>query len=418
MSTRRQFLGTAALGAIDVVYGNVKAIRESELSGADKQLIVEQLKVYEIKVNQRGNWIFVELITNKGLNGIGEASHAISYSSNIGSEQIQSEIREFFGIVKGMSPFLIEKYLLRGFSRATSGGKLAATAFSAIEQALWDITGKAIGMSSCNFFGGKIRDEIRVYANINRATNQRDENGRRLISDFQRNAEIALKSGFSALKLAPFDEMKPLPSNPAQIREDIDYAIQCIEKIRNTVGHDVDLLIDVHSHLNQTLGIETAKQVEPFNLFWFEEPVNPEKQVGEMQKITESTTKQTAGGESIFGRTGFFPLIKEHAVDILMPDVKHCGGVQELRQIAALAETVGINVSPHNPSGPVSTAVSVALCANIPNFSILEYAQGEVDWRGRLLVPSEEVHNGYIQVNDRPGWGFDFNFKELEKHLI
>jgi galactonate dehydratase len=416
MYTRRKFLQTVALGVSAVSVGSVNPLYAAGLTISDKNLLVERLKVYEVKVNHRGNWFFVELITNKNIKGIGEASHAISYSNVGNSRLILNELNDFFGLVKGESPFDIEQYRQKGWQKAQTG-KLSATAFSAIEQALWDIAGKAAGIPSYQFFGGKVRNKIRVYANINRATNKRDNNGRRLISDFRNNAELALKSGFNALKLAPFDEMKPLPSNPVQIRDDIDYAIRCIEEIRNIIGNETDLLIDVHSHLNQSLGIETAKQLEPFNLFWFEEPVNPSENILDMKAITVSTKKQTAGGESIFGRKGFYPLITEKAVNILMPDVKHCGGVQELKHIAVLADTAGIDISPHNPSGPVSTAVNVALCAHIPNFSILEYAQGEVEWREKLITPVEKVDKGYIHVNDRPGWGYELNYSEINKQL-
>lgn len=419
MSSRRSFIKKSILAAcvpagittLATTPSHAEFLKTNTPGHADK-LIITDIKIYTVKVNQRGNWIFVELKTNKGINGLGEASQGGAE----GSKSIQDEILAFFNLIKGGAAFDIENYRQRGWKRAQSG-RVSSTAFSAIEHALWDIKGKALGVPVHQLLGGKIRDKIKAYANINRATNERDANGRRPAYAFQQNAELALKNGFKAIKMAPFDEMKPLPSTPQQITADIDHAVGCIEAVRKTIGNDIDLLVDVHSHLDRTLGIETAKRVEPFNLFWFEEAVNPSKYPEETKAITESTTKTTAGGESIFGREGFAPLINLKALDILMPDVKHCGGILELKYIAAMAETAGLSVAPHNPSGPIATAASVHAVSTIPNFAILEMAYGEVPWRSELVTPVEQFVDGYITVNDNPGLGYILNEKELVKHL-
>ncbi len=391
----------------------------------DDKLIVTDLKLHVIKVNQRGNWIFIELLTNKGIIGLGEASHGAPSSAE-GVKQMQKELATFFEMVKGESSFAIEQYRQRGWQSARSGetrsgqtqsGLAASTAFSAIEQALWDINGKALGIPVFQLLGGKVREKIKCYANINRATNEKDAQGRRTAAAFQKSAELALQQGFKAIKMAPFDEMKPLPSTPQQIDADIDHAIQCIEAVRKTIGNDIDLLVDIHSHLNQTLGIEVAKRVEPLNLFWLEEAVDPEKFVQETKAITDSTTKTIAGGESLFGREGFAPLINMKALDILMPDVKFCGGILELKYIGAMAETAGLQIAPHNPSGPIATAASVHAIAGMPNLSILEMAYGEVPWRGNLVSPAEEFTDGYITITDQPGLGYQLNLSEVKKHI-
>jgi galactonate dehydratase len=280
------------------------------------------------------------------------------------------------------------------------------------------LKGKALGVPVYDLLGGKLRNEIRVYANINRANNEKEDSGRRSVANFQHNAEEALKNGFTAVKLAPFDEMKPLPSTPAQIEEDINYAVSTIETIRKTIGNNVDLLIDVHSHLNRDLAIETAKRIESSHLYWFEEPVNPERFQQDTKSIKENINQMLAGGESIFGVKGFTPLLNNNALGIIMPDVKHCGGLQELKKIAEFANAAGsIRVAPHNPSGPVSTAVSAHLCANIPNFAILEFAYGEVPWRAQIIQPEERFVNGNIILNDKPGLGADLNKKAINTHI-
>lgn len=411
--SRRHFLKTTALtAAIPTAFG------AGEGKVTAPKLVITGLKVHTVKVNQRGNWYFVELLTNGGLSGLGEASHGFTVSDPGGETRLKTELSAFFELVKGESPFTVEQFRQRGLPRARAGGKTAITAFSGIEQALWDLAGKALDVPTHTLFGGKIRDKVKVYANINRATNERDAAGRRIIASFQKNAERALKSGFKAVKLAPFDDMKPLKTaSPEQIEADLAYAIACTEAVRQTIGPEVDLLIDVHSHLNRALAIETAKRLEKTKLYWFEEAVDPQTQPEDTKAITEAIQQPAAGGEAIFGREGFAALIQNKALDIIMPDVKHCGGLLECRFIAALAEfSGGIRVSPHNPSGPISTAASVQVCAGMPNFSILEFAYGEVPWRADLINPAEEFRDGYLPVPTGPGLGYTLNHSVLSKH--
>lgn len=418
-SSRRSFLKMAGLGAVmQLVPSTMNAFPNfhSESTFGNK-LLVTGIKIYKVKVNQRGSWYFIELITDKGLSGFGEASHAFGGLSAEGDKALHAALSYFFELVKNQSPFNIEQFRQRGWNRATQS-KISGTAFSGIEQALWDLKGKALGVPVYELLGGKLRDTVKVYANINRANNDKENSGHRSVANFQRNAEEALKNGFKAVKLAPFDEMAPLTSSPEKLKSDIDYAVNCIQTIRQTIGNNTELLIDVHSHLNRDLAIETAKRLEPYNLYWFEEPVNPEKFVQETKEIKDNIRQNLAGGEAIFGVDGFAPLLKTNALSIIMPDVKHCGGLQELKNIASIANALGgVTVAPHNPSGPVATAASAHLCANIPNFAILEFAYGEVPWRADLLSPPEQFVNGSIIINDDPGFGFTLN-KKLIATLI
>jgi galactonate dehydratase len=414
--SRRSFIKKSIVGTSigAFIHGWANANTTPNALSSHDTLSIIDIHVHIVKVNHRGNWIFVELLTNKGISGIGEGSHGASGTTTESKDLLYKYVNTFFSFVKNESPFLIEQYRQRAWIHAREG-RNAATVFSAIEQALWDIQGKALGVPVHQLLGGKLMDKIRTYANINRATNEYDSSGRRTAAAFQRSAAIALQQGFTAIKMAPFDEMKKLPSTSSQIHADIDHAIACLEAVRKTIGTEVDLMVDVHSHLDEKLGIEVAKRVEPLNLYWFEEPVNPQKFVLETKAITNSTERTTAGGESIFGREGFTPLIQHKALDILMPDVKHCGGMLELKYIAAMAETAGLHVAPHNPSGPVATASSVHAVATIPNFKILEMAHGEVPWRSSLIQPEEQFENGFITVSNNPGIGITLNKKELSK---
>ena len=176
-------------------------------------------------------------------------------------------------------------------------------------------------------------------------------------------------------------------------------------------------MIDAHSLFDVPLAIEVARRLEPFRLTWYEEPVAPEM-TAETVAIHRAIKQPMAGGEILFQMRGFAPLCRDQAVDVIMPDVKHCGGLLELTHIAALAAMEGVAVAPHNPSGPVSTAASVQVCAALPNFRILELQWGEVPWRGDLVAPAEIFRDGHIAVPDRPGCGIVLNDSLVRKFAL
>ena len=185
--------------------------------------------------------------------------------------------------------------------------------------------------------------------------------------------------------------------------------------MRAAVGPEVQLKIDVHSNFDVNLAIDVAGRLEPQQLSWYEEPVPP-TELENTKTIHDAIVQPLAGGEFLFGVEGFAPLCRRRAVDVIMPDVKHCGGLTEARKIATVAELDDVLVSPHNPSGPVSTAASVQLCAGMPNFDILEYQWNEVPWRSELIDPPERFSAGTIQVPDGPGFGIELNDSAVRAH--
>jgi galactonate dehydratase len=303
----------------------------------------------------------------------------------------------------------VEEYRRRGRERASRSGLLEATAFSAVEQALWDLTGKALGAPVYELLGGALRKQLPVYANINRATTDRTPAG------FAKTAALAIQEGFRTIKAAPFDGFPKLSAPADQIAKAADLGIACIEAMRKAIGPEMALFIDCHSNFDVKLATEVAARLEPQNLGWYEEPVAPTK-IGETVEIRKAIKQRMAGGESLFGVEGFAPLCRNKAVEVIMPDVKHCGGIQEGRNIAALAGLENVKVAPHNPSGPVATAASVQWCAAIPNFEILEFQWNEVPWRGDLIDPPERFVSGSIAVPDGPGFGISLNDKLVRAH--
>ncbi|MDD9890540.1 MAG: mandelate racemase/muconate lactonizing enzyme family protein [Gammaproteobacteria bacterium] len=402
LQTRRHFIQNTVLLTSSMAMtklGNVFA----QATNADRNVRIRNMEVHTVAVTNRTNWILVRLTGSNGITGIGEAS--------LGRRAELGELNQFYRMVEGESAFAIQQYRRRGWQQASAGDRVLATAFSAIEQALWDLMARSLGVPFYNLLGGQLHSDLPVYANINRATTNRGPEG------FAENAERAVADGFRAIKAAPFDGFPALDSPAEEIQAARELGIECVYAMRERVGDDIAIKIDAHSFFDTDLSIDVAAELEAANLSWYEEPVAP-TQTENTKTIHDAISQVLAGGEFLFGTEGFRPLCEQQAVDIIMPDVKHCGGMWEAVKISALAESYDIKVSPHNPSGPVSTAASVALCAALPNFDILEYQWGEQLWRSSLTEPNEAFQNGSIAVSDRPGYGIALNERILEAHRI
>ena len=396
---RRSFLAT--LPALAGITAAVDAAAGLPVGQAELGVRITEMETVVVRATGRTSWIFVRLSTNDGMTGLGEAS--------MGRRTAMPELAPFFDLVRDRSPFEIERYRQNGRALAAGGDRVQATAFSAIEQAQWDLVGKALGAPMYDLTGGALRHELPVYANINRATANRIPEG------FAANARQAVADGFRAIKAAPFDGFPPLDGPAADVEAATELGIACIEAMREAIGPDVDLKIDVHSVFDVPLAIDVAQRLEPQRLSWYEEPVPP-TDLASTKAIKEGIRQTMAGGEFLFGVEGFEPLCRERAVDIIMPDVKHCGGLAEMARIATVADLHGILVSPHNPSGPVSTMASAHACAGMSNFDILEYQWNEADWRGDLLDPPERFEAGILRVPDGPGFGVTLNDTLAREH--
>jgi len=369
------------------------------------KIVAADLEVFQVKVNHRGNWVLVRIRTNAGISGIGDASHGADAG-------VITLLHKFFDRLKGRSVFDIEWLRQQADAEIKENGISAAIALSGIEQCLWDIHGKALGVPVCELLGGALRSRIRNYANINRSTVDRTPAG------FAAMAEKAIAAGFDAVKLAPFDGMPKGLKDQGKIEEFTKLGLDCAAAVRKVIGPQRDLLIDVHSHFDLPHGQDLARRFEPLNLFWLEE-VTPPRPLEWLATINREAKMPTAGGESIYSVRGFYPYIAGGAVDIVMPDVKMCGGVLELKKIAALAEGAGLLVAPHGPASPVGNLVAAHVCATMPNFHILEFSYGEVPWRAEVIDPPENVQKGgYLAFTGKPGYGIELNEKTLAAHKI
>ena len=380
---------------------------------ATPKIRITGIDLLPVRATTRTVWLIVRLRSDQGLVGLGEASDAFGFARTTKEDalRMESELRKFFAFIQGSSPLDIEAYRQKAEPLAAAGGLLSATAYSAIEQAMWDLAGQALEIPTYALFGGKVRDRLAIYANINRATLPRTPEG------FALTAKRAVAEGFGAVKAAPFDGFPKPGSSASEISSAVDLGIACVAAIRAAVGADVEVMVDCHSFFDVPMAKSVAKRLEPFNLAWYEEPVAPER-TAETLEIRRSIRQEMAGGEILFGTKGFAPLCRNRAVQVIMPDVKHCGGLLELSRIAAMAQADGVNVAPHNPSGPVATAASVQVCAGMSQFRILELQWGEVGWRSELIVPAERFEKGTIAVPTMPGFGIRLNEQVARAHPL
>ena len=307
------------------------------------QLRVTGIELLSVRATSRTVWLIVRLRTDGGLERLGEASDAFGFANTTAEDtaRIRAQLAAFFNLIDGRSPFEIESYRQRGEAMARQG-LVAATAFSAIEQALWDLAGKALDVPSHVLLGGKVRNTLPVYANINRATSPRTPDG------FAAAAKRAVADGFRAIKAAPWDGFPP-PSSPENaVARAVDSGIAAVAAMREAVGAQIAIMVDCHSFFDVERAVRVAERLEPYTLTWYEEPVAPE-QVEDTLAIRRRIRQPMAGGETLFGLSGFAALVRRRAVDTIMPDVKHCGGLLELTRIAAMAADEGVMVAPHNP---------------------------------------------------------------------
>ena len=235
-------------------------------------------------------------------------------------------------------------------------------ALSGIEQALWDIIGKKLGVPVYQLLGGACRDKIRVYANG-------WYGGAKDPEDYATMAMEVVEEGFTALKFDPF----PGPWRLYVDKEVEEAAVDNIAAVRGAVGDKVDILIEVHRRLSPMNAVRVAKQVERFRPFWYEEPV-PSENLKALAEVREQIDIPVVTGEALYGKAAFREVFEARAADIINPDVANCGGILELKEIAAMAEPHYVAVSPHNyNSTSVALASTVQVSACIPNFLITEY---------------------------------------------
>jgi galactonate dehydratase len=343
----------------------------------------------------RKNFVFVRIETDAGIIGWGEA-----YSQYDRDRAVAAQVEEFGRYLIGRDPFQIKHILQIAFDDyAQRRGSLELyCATSGIEQALWDIVGKATNQPVYNLLGGPVRSKIRVYANGWSYKTTQPE-------DYARKAEAVVKKGFSAIKFDPV----PGPWRTYVPKEHIRRAVKVLKAMRDALGPDVDLLLDIHRRLAPMHAIDLADALAEFEPYWLEEPCQSEN-IEALVDVRQRSKIPTVTGEALYTRNDFRRIFRARAADIINPDVSNCGGILELMYIAAQAETEAIAVSPHNyNSTTLALSATVHASACMPNFIITEYFLPFEEIGAKLCPNLLKPVNGYISLPEGPGLGLDID---------
>ncbi|MCH8291198.1 mandelate racemase/muconate lactonizing enzyme family protein [Candidatus Poribacteria bacterium] len=343
------------------------------------------------------NWLFVKVETDEGIHGWGEC-----YTQADRDRAIEIHVQKLGDYLIGRSPFNIKHFTFMAYHdfAGKRGAMDVYCAISGIEQAMWDIVGKALNTPVYNLLGGACRDKIRVYAN---------GWGGRTIEERAERAKQLVENGFTAMKFDPF----PGPWRTHISRKDEEAAVDCVRAVREAVGPDVDLLIEVHRRLAPIHAIRVAGMMEEFNPFWYEEPVSA-RNLDALAEVRHSINLPVVTGEELYTKAEFREVFEKSAADILNPDVCNCGGILELKEIAAMAEPYFVVMSPHNyNSTTIGLAATIQACAVMPNFLITEYFVNFTECGNAISVNPIEVENGYIHLPTSPGLGLELDEKAL-----
>jgi galactonate dehydratase len=378
---------------------------------------VTALKIYVIPTGWR-RAIMVEVETDQGISGIGEAGVAYGFGGLATAEMIR-EIGT--RVVLGRDPGRIEEIWNHVYDHAfwaKNGGAILFSALSAIEQALWDIKGKALGVPVYDLLGGPLLERVPLYANGWWA-------GCFTADDFARAAARTVETGYRALKLYPLGTPDPVtiirhPTRRALGRDAANAAVERVAAIRKAVGPDVEIYLDLGGGLTTDETIRVVRRLEEHDIGFIEEPVDPALPEA-YRKLGQHTDIPIAAGERAYTRYGFHKLLDTWAIGIVQPDICNTGGILEARKIAAMAEVYNARVAPHNYGGPLATFVSVQVAAMIPNFMTQEFFpdfRAEGTYVEILENPLEDdAKDGFAAIPTDPGLGARLNRKAVEPFL-
>jgi len=373
------------------------------------------LKITQVKCGflRGGGRLFVKVHTNQGIWGCGEGVDAVGGAYHL--------VQRLGRMLEGRSPLNVHRIfeeLRRGgvFGGAQAGMYVAV--LSAIETALWDLAGKALGVPVYQLLGGKFRDRIRVYCDT--ALYQRDLPKP---EDFARAAREAVDMKFTAVKFDLDQANDPKKydrynwtASPGELQRMVDQ----VAAAREAVGPDVDICVDMHGRYDAVTGEQVAKRLEPFRLMWLEEPI-PAENVEAYRRIAESTTTPICAGENHYLAFGFRPLLEAGAVDVVMPDLQKAGGLGEGQRIANLASLYYVPFAPHMVASYLGAMASAHVCASVPNFLILEwqiYFHREPMWKEIVSFDGPMVIDGFIPLSEKPGIGVEIDEDGLRRHAL
>lgn len=413
-TSRRAFLTKSALaaGAFAPLSSFGKSF-ESAIDRTPKASAPSDLKITDIKCGyiRGGHSLFVKIHTNQGIWGCGEGVDATPGTYHL--------VKMFGARLKDKSPLnvhrLFEDIRRSGFFEGAQSGMYIAV-LSAVESALWDLTGKALGLPVYQLLGGKFRDKIRVYCDT-----ALYQNNLPTPKDFANSALEAKKMGFNAIKfdLDQFNDPNKYDrynwtASPAELKRMYDQ----MAAAREAVGPNIDICADMHGRYDAVTGEQVAKMLEPLHLMWLEEPI-PAENAEAYKKITDSTTTPICAGENHYLAHGFRRLLETGSVDIIMPDLQKAGGLGEGQRIANLANLYYVPFAPHMVASYLGAMASCHVCASVPNFMILEwqiYFHTNPMFKEIVTFDGPMVENSFITLSEKPGVGVEINEEGMRKY--
>jgi len=353
-------------------------------------LKISKITVYKVKPR----WIFVKLSTDEGIDGWGEMISGTKTETVVAGAY---EVGERF--LLGQNPFEIERLFQEMHRSFFRGGPIHGTIVSGLEMALWDIKGKALNVPIYELLGGAARDRIKVYSWI----------GGDRPDDVAEQAQDRVDRGFTAVKMNATEEMHYIDSYVK-----IEEVVERVASIRERFGNKLDIGIDFHGRVHKPMAKVLAKALEPYHPMFLEEVVLPENEE-HFKEVAQLVATPLATGERLYTRWQFKTLFQQGAIDVIQPDVALCGGIMEMRKIAAMAEAYDVAVAPHAPYGPVALAATLQVDSCTPNVFIQEQSLGIHYNKGFDLldfVKNKEVFqykDGYVEIPSKPGLGLEMD---------
>ena len=386
---------------------------EDAIDRTPKLSAPSDLKITDVKCGyiRGGHSLFVKIYTNQDIWGCGEGVDATPGTYHL--------VKMFGRRIRDRSPLnvhrLFEDIRRSGFFEGAQSGMFVAV-LSAIESALWDLAGKALGLPVYQLLGGKFRDKIRVYCDT-----ALYQSNLPTPKEFAENALRAKSMGFTAIKfdLDQFNDPNKYDrynwtASPAELQRMEDQ----IAAAREAVGPNIDICADMHGRYDAITGQLVAKRLEPYNLMWLEEPI-PAENAEAYKVIADSTSTPICAGENLYLAHGFRRLLEIGAVDIIMPDLQKAGGLGEGQRIANLSNLYYVPFAPHMVASYLGAMASCHVCASVPNFMILEwqiYFHDNPMFKEIVTYDGTMIENGFITLSEKPGVGVEINEEGMRRY--
>ncbi len=352
------------------------------------------MKIEKITPFLVDKFLLVRIYTDQGLVGNGEAGLWAHHG------MVHRAILDLSDYYIGKDASRIEHHYQTVSRDAHFMGAAISAALSAIDIALWDISGKAVGQPVHQLLGGRVRDKIKVFANVNGAT----------LEECAASAQQQVGAGYLSLRMSPF-----LPGferkTPSQVIGD---AVDLVAAVREAVGFNIDLGLEIHRNLRPEEAIVLARELLPYRLLYYEDPLAPES-FEAMEYIAQTVPLPMATGERCYNIFQFKDLIDRKVVSLIRPDLSLAGGFTQVKKIAAIAESAFVGIFPHLMGSPVNIAAFCQLDAAIPNYVLME-SHTTADAYNEIVDYPVERQGGYLVVSDRPGIGLEIDESKLDRY--